>query len=62
MLKAIEEASLQLNIDKSEFYKSKVTYLGYLISNINKALTLKVYTNLKIKVLLKYYNLIHVFS
>ena len=32
MLKAIEEAGLQLNVDKSEFHKSKVTYLGYVIS------------------------------
>ena len=29
MLKAIEEASLQLNIDKCKFYKAKVIYLGY---------------------------------
>jgi hypothetical protein len=32
VLKAIEEAGLQLNVDKSEFHKSKVTYLGYVIS------------------------------
>jgi hypothetical protein len=32
VLKAIEEASLQLNVDKSEFHKSKVTYLEYVIS------------------------------
>jgi hypothetical protein len=32
VLKAIEEAGLQLNVDKSEFHKSKVTYLEYVIS------------------------------
>jgi hypothetical protein len=32
VLKAIDKAGLQLNVDKSEFYKSKVTYLGYVIS------------------------------
>ena len=32
VLKAIEEAGLQLNVDKCEFYKSKVTYLGFIIS------------------------------
>jgi hypothetical protein len=32
VLKAIEEAGLQLDVDKSEFHKSEVTYLGYMIS------------------------------
>jgi hypothetical protein len=32
VLKAMEEAGLQLNVDKSEFHKSEVTYLGYVIS------------------------------
>ena len=28
----MEEAGLQLDVDKSEFHKSEVTYLGYVIS------------------------------
>jgi hypothetical protein len=32
VLKAMEEAGLQLDVDKSEFHKSEVTYLGYVIS------------------------------
>jgi hypothetical protein len=32
------------------------------MANINKALSTKTYTNLKVKVLLDYYNLLHVFS
>jgi hypothetical protein len=32
VLKAMEEAGLQLDVDKSEFHKSEVTYLEYVIS------------------------------
>jgi hypothetical protein len=32
VLKAIEEARLQLNVDKCEFHKIEVTYLGYIVS------------------------------
>lgn len=32
VLKAMEEAGLQLDVDKCEFHKSEVTYLGYVIS------------------------------
>jgi hypothetical protein len=32
VLKAIEEAGLQLDVDKCEFYKAEVTYLGYVVS------------------------------
>jgi hypothetical protein len=32
VLKAIEEARLQLNVDKCKFHKTEVTYLGYVVS------------------------------
>jgi hypothetical protein len=32
VLKAMEEARLQLNVDKCEFHKTEVTYLGYVVS------------------------------
>jgi hypothetical protein len=32
VLEALKEAGLQLDIDKSEFHKTEVTYLGYVIS------------------------------
>jgi hypothetical protein len=32
VLKAMEEARLQLNINKCKFYKTEVTYLGYVVS------------------------------
>jgi hypothetical protein len=32
VLKAIEEARLQLNVNKCEFHKTEVTYLGYVVS------------------------------
>jgi hypothetical protein len=32
VLKAIEEARLQLDVDKCEFHKTEVTYLGYVVS------------------------------
>jgi hypothetical protein len=32
VLKAIEEAGLQLDIDKCKFHQTKVTYLGYIVS------------------------------
>jgi hypothetical protein len=32
VLKAIEEAKLQLNVNKCKFYKTEVTYLGYIVS------------------------------
>jgi hypothetical protein len=28
----MEEARLQLDVDKCEFYKTEVTYLGYVVS------------------------------
>jgi hypothetical protein len=32
VLKAIEEAKLQLNVNKCKFHKTEVTYLGYVVS------------------------------
>jgi hypothetical protein len=32
VLKAMEEAGLQLDVDKCEFHKTEVTYLGYVVS------------------------------
>lgn len=32
VLKAMETAGLQLDVDKCEFHQSQVTYLGYVIS------------------------------
>jgi hypothetical protein len=32
VLKAMEEAGLQLDVNKCEFHKTEVTYLGYVVS------------------------------